>query len=97
MASLRAKVARILRQEFPRPGIVSLQDEDRIFGIVISSRFRGVNARRRVKLIDDVLEDRLTPDERKRIEFVIGVAPEEESVFDVVPGPGGTKVYRKTI
>jgi hypothetical protein len=72
------KVRSVLTKEFPPPDKVELEDDDGIIGAVISRRFEGLEAIDRIKLIWDLLEKKLTKDERKRIVTIVAVTPVEE-------------------
>lgn len=78
MVSLRQKVDKLLRQAFPRPDRVSLQDDDRIIGVVVSSRFAGVDVIDRQNMIWAALEKGLTVDEKRRVLTIVAVTPREE-------------------
>jgi hypothetical protein len=72
------KLRAILTAEFPPPATISLDDDDGIIGIVVSPRFKGMDAMDRVNLIWDLLGSRLTPEERRRVLTVVAATPEEE-------------------
>ena len=78
MESFLKKVTKILRDSFPLPAVIDLDDDDGIIGAVISKRFRGMDAVDRVKIIWDILDKSLTPTERRRVVTIVPVAPEEE-------------------
>ncbi len=75
---LLKKARRLLKQAFPTPAKISLKEEDGIMGVVISSRFEGLEGVDRQKILGDVLDQNLTADERRQIVIIIAVTPEEE-------------------
>ena len=78
MVSLRQKVDKLLRQAFPRPDRVTLQDDDGIIGVVVSSRFAGVDVIDRQDMIWQALEKSLSSDEKRRVLTIVAVTPKEE-------------------
>lgn len=78
MESLSRKVTRLLQKTFTPPDKVSLKNEDGILGVVISSRFRGLDSIDRVNWIWDVLEKNLSTAEVRKVVSIIAVTPEEE-------------------
>jgi len=72
------KLKKILEEQFPRPDKVKLRDEDGIIGVVTSKRFRRMDMMQRQDLIHDILETRLTGEERRHVVIIVAVTPEEE-------------------
>jgi hypothetical protein len=77
---LLKKVTRIFTKEFRPPNRVDLWDEDGVFGIIVSNRFKGTESMDRVNIIWDLLEEHLTEKERSRIVTIVGVTPLEENL-----------------
>lgn len=77
------KLRGILCAEFPPPATIRLDDDDGIIGVVVSPRFKGMDAMDRVNLIWDLLGAQLTPEERRRVLTVVGATPEEEIFHSV--------------
>lgn len=77
MAIVR-KLKMILEERFPPPDKVNLRDEDGIIDIVTSKRFRRMDSMQRQDMIRDLLETRLTPEERRLVVIIVAVTPEEE-------------------
>ena len=76
-ASVLAKVKRALIEKFPPPATVKLVDHDGIIGVITSASFAGMDTIDRQDLIGRVVESRLGPEERRRVQVIIGVTPEE--------------------
>jgi hypothetical protein len=81
MASLKTplvrKVARVLTQQFPPPATVKLDDHDGIIGVITSGRFAGMETIDRQNLIGDILASRLSQEEQRRVQVIVGVTPDE--------------------
>ena len=75
---LLKKTTKLLRQAFPPPARINLKDEDGIMGVVVSSRFEGLEGLDRQNLLWDVLDKKLTPEERRRVVIIVAVTPKEE-------------------
>lgn len=78
MDSLRQKVEKLLCRAFPRPDRVSLQDDDGIIGVVVSSRFAGVDVIDRQDMIWQALAKALSSEEKRRVLTIVAVTPKEE-------------------
>lgn len=72
------RVEALLREAFPPPDHVSVEDDDGIVGIVASARFRGLESMDRQAIIWDALDAKLPEEQRKRILIVVAVTPEEQ-------------------
>ena len=77
MAVALRKLKQILEERFPPPDKVDLRDEDGIIGVVTSRRFRRMDTMQRQDLIHDILENHLTPEERRHVLLIVAVTPEE--------------------
>lgn len=81
MARLRApllrRLERALTQRFPAPATVKLEDHDGIIGVVTSSEFARMDTIDRQNLIGDIVATNLDPDERRRVQVIVGVTPDE--------------------
>jgi hypothetical protein len=81
---LLRKIKRILAEQFPPPGKVSLEDHDGVIGYIMSERFERMDMMERQDLIDKILAARLEPKDLRRIQAIVGVSPEEEiGLWDV--------------
>ena len=60
---------------------MNLRDEDGIIGIVTAKRFRRMDTMQRQDVIHDLLEARLTPEERRQVVIIVAVTPEEEIAY----------------
>jgi hypothetical protein len=81
MASLKSPVLRklekVLIKQFPSPATVKLEDHDGVIGVITSSRFAGMETIDRQKLIGNIVERYLSPDERRQVQVIVGVTPDE--------------------
>jgi hypothetical protein len=75
------KVDSILKEVFPPPDKIVLEDEDGIIGTVTSARFVGMDTIDRIHLIWDALAKGLTPEERRRVVLIVAATPEEEIAY----------------
>lgn len=80
MGHLIEKVQSLLQREFPKPDIVSLEDDDGtgIIGEVTSKRFLGLEGHGRQDLIGGALDGGLTLEEKRRIVIIVGITPWEK-------------------
>jgi acid stress-induced BolA-like protein IbaG/YrbA len=78
MAVALRKLKRVLEDRFPPPDKVSLRDDDGIIGVVTSGQFRQMDTMRRQDLIHDILDNHLSPQERRHVLLIVAVTPEEE-------------------
>lgn len=81
MASLRfllaRKLERVPTQRFPPPATVTLEDNDGIIGVITSAGFARVETIDRQSLIGDLIATHLTPEERRRVQVIVGITPDE--------------------
>ena len=78
MEHLLMRVRWLVKEAFPRPATVRLQDEDGIIGVVVSSAFKGLEAVDRRNLIWQALERGLNAEERQRVVIIVAITPEED-------------------
>ena len=71
------KLERILTRKFQPPDTVKLEDHDGIIGVITSAGFAGMESVDRQNLIGDILATHLTPEERRRVQVIVGVTPDE--------------------
>ncbi len=76
-SAFQRKLERILTRRFPVPDTVKLEDHDGIIGIITSAGFAGMESIDRQNLIGDILATHLTPEERRRVQVIVGVTPDE--------------------
>jgi stress-induced morphogen len=74
---LQRKLERLLAQRFPPPATIRLEDHDGIIGVITSAQFAGMETIDRQALIGDILATHLTPEERRRVQLIVAVTPEE--------------------
>ena len=81
MASLKTpllrKLEKLLTKRFPAPSSVKLEDHDGIIGVITSTEFAGVETMDRQNLIGEFVETKLSPEERWRVQVIVGVTPDE--------------------
>jgi hypothetical protein len=81
MASLKAplirKLEKALKKRFPAPATVELQDHDGIIGVITSDAFAGMETLDRQDLIHEIIDTNLAPKERRQVQIIVGVTPEE--------------------
>jgi hypothetical protein len=75
--SLLRKLRAVLTQRFPAPATVRLEDQDGIIGVITSAQFAGMDTIDRQHLIGEIVESQLTPEERRRVQVIVGVTPDE--------------------
>ncbi|MGO9918922.1 MAG: hypothetical protein ACLQIB_30020 [Isosphaeraceae bacterium] len=75
--SLLGKVAKVLTQQFPSPATVRLEDHDGIIGVITSASFAGMETIDRQNWIGEIVEAHLSSEERRRVQVIVGVTPEE--------------------
>lgn len=76
-ASLLRKLKNALRQRFPAPATVKLEDHDGIIGVVTSTILAGMDGIDRQELIGEIIAANLTKEEQRRVQIVVGVTPDE--------------------
>ncbi|HET6880745.1 MAG TPA: hypothetical protein VFI31_11355 [Pirellulales bacterium] len=74
---LLRKLRRLLAQRFPSPATIKLEDHDGIIGVVTSDRFCGMDTVDRQQLIGEIMENELTSEERRQVQVIVAVTPQE--------------------
>ncbi len=74
---LLRKLEKVLIKRFPAPATVKLEDHDGIIGVITSTVFAGMDTMDRQSLIGDVVETHLAPNERRQVQVIVGVTPDE--------------------
>ncbi len=74
---LRRKLEKLLTERFPPPAKVELEDHDGIVGVVTSTSFAKMQTIDRQNLIGDILATNLSREERRRVQVIVGVTPDE--------------------
>jgi len=77
MAKFVRKLNDLLREKFPAPDLIELEDDKGIIGTIISTRFKNMEMMDRVNLIWDFLDENLTKEERRKIVLIIAMTPKE--------------------
>jgi hypothetical protein len=54
-----------------------LEDHDGIIGVITSAAFAGMDTIDRQSLIGNVVETHLAPEERRQVQVIVGVTPDE--------------------
>lgn len=75
--SLQRKLEKLLTRRFPPPSRVKLDDHDGIIGVVTSTEFAGMETIDRQNLIGGIVETYLNPEERRQVQVIVGVTPDE--------------------
>jgi hypothetical protein len=76
-SSFVRKLEKILTGHFPPPDTIELEDNDGIIGVITSAKFARLETIDRQNLIGKLIADHLTPDERRRVQVIVGVTPDE--------------------
>ncbi|HVA45998.1 MAG TPA: hypothetical protein VNH11_06385 [Pirellulales bacterium] len=71
------KLEKMLVKRFPAPATVKLDDHDGIIGVITSDRFSGMETIDRQNLIGQIIDDHLTKEERRQVQVIVGVTPDE--------------------
>jgi len=74
---LLRKLEKALTKRFPSPATVKLEEHDGIIGVITSPSFAGMETIDRQNLIGDILASSLTAAERRRVQVIVGVTPDE--------------------
>lgn len=71
------KLERALKGRFPPPAKVKLEGNDGIIGVIRSDEFARLESIDRQNLIGEVIAAHLTPEERRQVQVIVGVTPDE--------------------
>jgi hypothetical protein len=74
---LLRRLEQALTRRFPAPATIRLEDHDGIVGVVTSNEFARMDTIDRQNLIGNIVETNLNPEERRRIQVIVGVTPDE--------------------
>jgi hypothetical protein len=74
---LLRKLKNVLTQRFPSPATVKLEDHNGIIGVITSAGFAGMETIDRQNLIGDIVDTNLSAEERRRVQVIVGVTPDE--------------------
>lgn len=74
---IQKKLAKILARYFPSPATVQLEDHDGIVGVITSAQFARMDTIDRQDLIGKCIEKELSLEERRLVQVIVGVTPEE--------------------
>ncbi len=78
---LLRRLERVLVQRFPPPATVKLEDHDGIIGVITSPKFAGMETIDRQNLIGDIVATHLSPEERRHVQVIVAVTPDEETGY----------------
>jgi stress-induced morphogen len=84
-STLQRKLEKLLAQKFPPPATIRLEDLDGFVGVITSAQFAGVEPIDRQALIDDILATHLKPEERRRVQLIVAVTPDEGTGYLASP------------
>ena len=73
----------VLTEAFPPPAKVELEDKGRIIGAVVSSRFEGMESYDRMQILWDVLGNKLSQEQLRRVLMIVAATPDEELAYTV--------------
>jgi hypothetical protein len=75
--SLLRKLEKVLTEKFPSPATVKLEDHDGIIGVITSPGFAKMETIDRQNLIGKIIATKLSREERRRVQVIVGVSPDE--------------------
>jgi hypothetical protein len=67
----------VLTERFPSPATIKLEDHDGIIGVITSPGFAEMETIDRQNLIGDIIATNLSREERRRVQVIVGVTPDE--------------------
>jgi stress-induced morphogen len=82
---LQRKLEKLLAQRFPPPATIRLENHNGIVGVITSGKFAGLEPIDRQALIGDLLATQLTPEERRRVQIIVAVTPDEGTGYLASP------------
>jgi stress-induced morphogen len=68
---------KVLSRQFPPPATVKLEDHDGVIRVITSAQFAGMETIDRQDLIGNILATHLSAEERRRVQVIVGVTPDE--------------------
>lgn len=71
------KLEKVLTKRFPSPATVKLDEVDGIIGVITSDEFMGMETIDRQTLLGDIIASHLSRDERRHIQVIVAVTPDE--------------------
>jgi len=75
--SLLRKLEKVLTERFPSPATIKLEDHDGIIGVITSPGFAKMETIDRQNLIGEIIATKLSQEERRRVQVIVGVTPDE--------------------
>ena len=75
------KLKRVLTERFPSPATIKLKDHDGIIGVITSPGFAAMETIDRQNLISDFVATNLSQEERRQVQVIVGVTPDEETGY----------------
>ena len=82
---LQRKLKKLLAQRFPPPATIRLEDLDGIIGVITSAQFFRMDPIDRQALISKILATHLKPEERRRVQLIVAVTPDEGTGYLASP------------
>jgi hypothetical protein len=75
--TLLRRLRTLLTQRFPPPATVRLNYHDGVYCVITSAEFAGMDTINRQSLIGDIVETHLSSEERRQVQVIVGVTPDE--------------------
>lgn len=76
------KLEKVLTRRFPAPAKVRLEtNKEAVIGVVTSPEFARMDTLDRQFLLDDLMSTNLDPDERRQVQIIVAVTPDEETGY----------------
>lgn len=75
--SLVRKLEKVFRRRFPPPASIQLEEHDGIIGVITSEEFAAMDTIDRQDLIGEMIDEQLEPEERRQVQMIVCVTPEE--------------------
>ena len=75
------EVEAVLSEAFPPPDKIELEMRDGIIGAVVSARFEGLESYDRMKMIWNILREKLPREKHRRVVMIVAATPDEEIAY----------------
>jgi hypothetical protein len=78
---LVVKLERVLSEHFRPPDKIMLEELNGVVGVITSNSFSKMDTIDRQDLIGKLMESHLTREERRQVQVIVGVTPDEETGY----------------